>query len=303
MRPFVRIFPAIVLVLASTAIPQSLSKLNVLFIGKQEPEKYHDPHARYLEFKAPMSDRGIIIDYTEDYSKVTDEGLKPYDVVMVYTMHFDWGKGSEVDAVKRFVESGKGLVGVHIATAIWGNAEWTALIGALFVNHDYGNPILLDIVNPDHEALQGVPTSIPALDESYWFDANRNAKDRVILQRRRDMVEAAPDDWTWVRNQGRGRVYYTAAGHDAAWRTAEFQKQLEVAIRWASGSYSATGLSSQNGKASPSAPLLRIDRLGRLSFSGYEPGMAGFGRPDLIGMNGRLIGSSPKIRSDNIKRN
>jgi type 1 glutamine amidotransferase len=214
--------------------------LKVLMIGKQEPERYHDPLARYNDFKQPMSSKGIQVDYIDDYSKITDAGLKPYDVILVYTMHYDFAKGAEFGAIRRFVESGKGLVGTHTATVIWGNSEWTKLIGALFEQHNYGDPILLEITNPNHEALKGVPTSIPAFEESYFFDKNSNATDRVILQRRKEMVGARADEWTWVRDQGKGRVYYTAAGHDAAWRTKEFHKQLEVALKWAAGGAQAT---------------------------------------------------------------
>jgi type 1 glutamine amidotransferase len=184
---------------------------------------------------------------------------------MVYTMHSEWGRGPQIGALKRFVEGGKGLVCVHTATVIWGNPEWTGLIGALFANHNYGNPILLDIVKPDHAALQGVPVSIPAFEESYWFDGNNNAKDRVILQRRRDMEGAVADAWTWVRDQGNGRVYYTAAGHDAAWRTSEFHKQMEVALRWVASAQSTTGILARPYENQTRYPLLRVDRSGRLS--------------------------------------
>lgn len=248
--------------------------LKVLMIGKQEPERYHDPLARYNEFKGPMAERGIQVDYTDDFGKVTDDGLRPYDAVLVYTMHFEWGRGPQIGAIKRFVESGKGLVGAHTATVIWGNPEWTALIGALLANHNYGNPILLDIVNPDHAALKGVPVSIPAFEESYWFDANNNAKDRVILQKRRDMEGAVADAWTWVRDQGRGRVYYTAAGHDAAWRTSEFHKQLEVALRWVSSAQSTTGIPVRPHENQTPYPLFRIDRSGRLAPASPPEGAA-----------------------------
>src|SRR5262249_38732226 len=42
--------------------------------------------------------------------------------------------------------------------------------------------------------------------------------------------------WTWVRTQGKGRVFYTAWGHDdRTWGTPGFQELVERGIRWATG--------------------------------------------------------------------
>jgi type 1 glutamine amidotransferase len=282
--------------LPGTADGAAAPQLKVLMIGKQEPERYHDPLARYNDFKGPMADRGIQVEYTDDFGKVTDEGLRPYDAVLVYTMHSDWGRGPQIGAVKRFVEGGKGLVGAHTATVIWGNPEWTALIGALFSNHNYGNPILLEILKPDHEALKGVPVSIPAFEESYWFDAGHNAQDREILQRRPAMTGAVADAWTWVRNQGKGRVYYTAAGHDAAWRTTEFHAQLEAALRWSASAQATTSIQPPLRPLESSAPYSLNGRGAPLSVTPVFVG-AGFPRHRLDGRKaGKANGISTGIK-------
>jgi len=44
------------------------------------------------------------------------------------------------------------------------------------------------------------------------------------------------EPWTWVRQQGKGRVFYTAHGHDErCWNLEPFQDLLERGIRWAAG--------------------------------------------------------------------
>src|SRR5207244_1279625 len=46
----------------------------------------------------------------------------------------------------------------------------------------------------------------------------------------------AKEPWTWVRTYGKGRVFYTAWGHDArTWSHPGFQSLLERGIRWAVG--------------------------------------------------------------------
>ena len=57
-------------------------------------------------------------------------------------------------------------------------------------------------------------------------------KDRHVLQTRDDQTGSEP--WTWTRTQGKGRVFYTAYGHDArTWGHPGFHDLVERGIRWA----------------------------------------------------------------------
>jgi putative membrane-bound dehydrogenase-like protein len=65
------------------------------------------------------------------------------------------------------------------------------------------------------------------------------ADDIRVRMVRDDGGRAEP--YTWVRRQGKGRVFYTALGHDEkTWRTAGFQRLIEQGIRWAAGAVSPT---------------------------------------------------------------
>ncbi len=68
-------------------------------------------------------------------------------------------------------------------------------------------------------------------DETY-VHTKHNEKDRHVLQVRAEGQGEEP--WTWVRTQGKGRVFYTAYGHDArTWQNPGFHDLLERGIRWA----------------------------------------------------------------------
>ena len=76
------------------------------------------------------------------------------------------------------------------------------------------------------------PSRIPALeawDETY-VHSNHNPKDRVVLQVREVAQEdniTEPEPWTWIRTQGRGRVFYTASGHDhRVWEQPAFHSLI-----------------------------------------------------------------------------
>jgi putative membrane-bound dehydrogenase-like protein len=45
-----------------------------------------------------------------------------------------------------------------------------------------------------------------------------------------------PEPWTWVRTQGKGRVFYTASGHDErVWKQPAFHQLLKAGILWSVG--------------------------------------------------------------------
>ena len=73
--------------------------------------------------------------------------------------------------------------------------------------------------------------SIESWDETYVH--TKHNPDRVVLAERRDGEGAEP--WTWVRKHGKGRVFYTAWGHDErTWGKDGFHDLVERGIRWAS---------------------------------------------------------------------
>jgi putative membrane-bound dehydrogenase-like protein len=70
-------------------------------------------------------------------------------------------------------------------------------------------------------------------DETYVHRLH-NEKDRTVLSYRVDAEGREP--WTWVRTHGKGRVFYTAWGHDhRTWGNPGFQDLVERGIRWACG--------------------------------------------------------------------
>ena len=81
-------------------------------------------------------------------------------------------------------------------------------------------------------------------DETYVHHKH-NPKDRVVLEYRIDGSVKEP--WTWVRTQGKGRVFYTALGHrDELWQKDErFKAHVLGGLRYVLG--------LENGGAAPSA--------------------------------------------------
>ena len=63
-----------------------------------------------------------------------------------------------------------------------------------------------------------------------------NARNRIVLEVRCQGGQAegsSAEPWTWIRTHGKGRVFYTAWGHDhRTWSNSGFHDLVERGIRW-----------------------------------------------------------------------
>jgi uncharacterized protein len=207
-------------------------RLEILFLGAPTANgPYHDPITRYRSFKRVTGVHGINLTYSESLEEALDpKFLAQFDGLLLYA-NWDRISPEQERALLSYVEQGGGFVPVHCASACFGHSDpFIRLVGGRFRRH--GAEIFAPItVAPDHPAIEGV-SPVEAWDETYVHD--RHGDDRTILQVRRDAEGDEP--WTWVRQQGKGRVFYTASGHDhRVWDHPDFQALLIQGIRWAVG--------------------------------------------------------------------
>jgi putative membrane-bound dehydrogenase-like protein len=195
--------------------------IEVLFLGD---DGAHQPIDRYAIFKEAAGNRGIHLTYEKHLSALTEEKLSDYDVLLVYAEHAALDDAG-FRAMEAFVGNGGGLVSIHIP-CFPGHAGYAALVGGR--QESMGEALLTARTTaPDHPLVTGLAPF------ETWDETVRHrhlADDITVLQR----IEDEP--WTWVRSEGRGRVFHTAHGHDArCWRSAGFHELLERGIRWAAG--------------------------------------------------------------------
>ncbi len=207
------------------------SKLRVLFLGHNS--QHHNSNLYSPILKEALAPQHIQLDYVTTVDVLNAENLKQYDAVLLYANH-PRITPEQFNALSDFVESGHGFVPVHCASACFGHSlDFVKLVGGRFKSHKSG-VFKASVVNPSHLAMKGF-AEFEAWDETY-VHADHNPEARTILMER---VEGeAREPWTWVREQGKGRVFYTASGHDErTWKDASFQKLLFNGIVWAVGDH------------------------------------------------------------------
>ncbi|TAE78487.1 MAG: hypothetical protein EAZ65_05940 [Verrucomicrobia bacterium] len=206
-------------------------RLEVLFFGAPTAaHPGHDPVTRYRVLKRKLGTEGIDLTYTQDPAEAfQSENLAKYDALMMYGNWFQGGQmpGDQLKALTDYVEAGGGFLPIHCASACYGGSpEFVKLVGGRFKSHTNG-VFKVTNVNKNHPIMRSYG-GFEAWDETYVHD--QHGDDRVILEKR----DAEP--WTWVRQQGKGRVFYTAAGHDhRVWDLPEFQDLMKRAIFWSVG--------------------------------------------------------------------
>jgi type 1 glutamine amidotransferase/HEAT repeat protein len=164
-------------------------------------------------------------------------------------------------AIVDFVRNGGGLIGIHAATdCFYKWPEYGEMIGGYFWGHPWNEEVTVKLDDPGHplcRAFNGMSFSVA--DEIYQFKEpySRDAL-RVLLSlditrtnmNKGDKIHRTDGDFAvaWIREYGRGRVFYCSLGHrhDIFWTAPILQFYLD-GIQYALGDLPAD--------ATPSAQL------------------------------------------------
>lgn len=165
-----------------------------------------------------------------------EQDWKHYDVIALYTQGGTLTAAQE-KRLTAFVRDGKGLVGIHSAAASYRDSKaFQLVLGARFGGHAPGTPrVTVEVTQPDHVLATGL-LAFQVSDEIYQLELVDNQCD--VFQQVFWRGERIPMAYT--REVGRGRVFYTANGHDErVFRHAEFQRLLLRGVAYAAGRWQA----------------------------------------------------------------
>ncbi len=218
--------PGLLAPLAAPAAEAPSKPLTVLFLGDKG---HHVPADRAAQLIPVMASRGVEITYTEAMSDLNPQTLAKYDVLMIYA-NTTRIEPEQEKALLDYVENGGGFAPIHCASYCFLNSpKYIALVGAQFKSHGTGE-FDTKVVDADHPIMKGLEP-FRTWDETY-VHSKHNEKDRHVLQVRDE--KGTDEPWTWVRTQGKGRVFYTAYGHDnRTWGHPGFHDLIERGLRWA----------------------------------------------------------------------
>lgn len=204
-------------------------RLEVLFLG-HSTNQHHNSEKLASIFNKEYFKSGINISFTMDPNDLNEANLAHYDALIVYA-NYDSISESQAKALLGFVRGGKGFIPLHCASWCFrNNAEVVELIGGQFKSHKY-NSFPAVIVKQDHDVAQGIA---PFVTEDETYVHSKLANDIQVITERVEGEHHEP--YTWVKNYGQGRVFYTAYGHDEkTFLNQGFLDLVRNGILWAVG--------------------------------------------------------------------
>ncbi len=203
-------------------------RLEILFLGHEQ--EHHNSRMYFPILASALTKEGINITYTEDVHDLNTDNLNRYDGVIIYANHED-RQPAEEKALLDYVADGHAFIPLHCASFCFKDSpEYVNLVGGQFSSHGTGT-FMVDIVDKAHPITANVQ-EFSTWDETY-VHANI-ADDITVLMERVEGDHREP--WTWVKQHGNGKVFYTAYGHDErTWNHPEFQNLVKNGILWAVG--------------------------------------------------------------------
>lgn len=162
-------------------------------------------------------ENNFIADTTEDAAYFTSKILKQYAAVVFLNTTGDILNDDQQKAFEKFIQSGKGFVGIHAATDTEYDWPWFCkLVGANFANHPKPQKATLDVTDASHSSTNFLPLQWTRFDEWYNFK-NRNNDVKVLLTIDEKSYEGGKEGeyhpMSWYHEFDGGRAFYTALGH------------------------------------------------------------------------------------------
>jgi type 1 glutamine amidotransferase len=216
--------------------------INVLVFSKTAEFRHVSIGDGVRAIEAIGKQHGWNVIATEDSSRFTDNTLASIDVVVFLMTTGDVLDDAQQAAFERFIQSGKGYVGIHAAADTEYDWPWYGkLVGAYFKTHPKTQEATYIVEDRSHPATQHLPERWTRVDEHYTFHENPRAKVEVLMsldETSFEAGEAAMGDHpvVWFHEFDGGRALYTALGHtEASYADENFKAHLAGAINWASG--------------------------------------------------------------------
>jgi putative membrane-bound dehydrogenase-like protein len=201
-------------------------RIEVLFLG--HAQEHHNSRVYMPILASALTQSGINITYTEAVEDLNPENLARYDGVIIYANHESRFPEQE-KALLDYVAEGHAFIPIHCASFCFNESEdYVDLVGGQFKTHGT-DTFTAKIIEKSHPIMQKLE-EFSTWDETYVHD--KLAKDITVLMERVEGEHREP--WTWVKPFGKGKVFYTAYGHDErTWTKPGFQNLIKEGILWA----------------------------------------------------------------------
>lgn len=218
--------PAVCLLFFNWSFAQA--QFNALLFTKTAGWHHESINEGVTAMKALGQRHNFGIQWHEDSRNFNDDFLEQFDVIIFLNTTEDILNEEQQAAFERFIQQGKGFVGIHGASDTEYDWPWyNQLVGRMFHIHPIEQSAMVDVVNDNFPGMEIFPERFLWTDEWYEFKPEVYSGNLNILlnldestfdpsanwgeKRGRGMGEDHPV--AWYQEFDGGRSFYTALGH------------------------------------------------------------------------------------------
>ncbi len=233
--------------LQSAAVAQN-KQFNALLVTTTNGWHHESLHYGVVALREMAIKNFFDLTLFENPAGFTDEYVKQFQVIIFLNTTGNIFDSTQQKVMERFIQSGKGFVGIHSASDTEYDWDWyTKLVGRMFHIHPAVQTAKLTILDQGFPGLQGFANNKLWTDEWYEFGPEKIPGLNYILSV--DESTYSPKvQWgdkkgegmgrlhpvAWYHNYDGGRAFYSALGHiPANFGDAAFLYHLYAGIFWA----------------------------------------------------------------------
>ena len=175
---------------------------------------------------------GYSVESTQDRQALASLGGGKYAAAVLYTCDGVWS-AEQAAWLERYLKGGGACVAIHSANAVdkGTSAEYVKVIGSRFATHGPQVEYAVTPTDAEHFVSKHMQT-YQVFSELYLLgDVAEDIKPLAVAH-----WANAPQTMMYVRELGKGRLFYTAVGHHVPdFEVPEWQKLFLRGLRWAQG--------------------------------------------------------------------
>ncbi|WP_158827649.1 ThuA domain-containing protein [Mucilaginibacter lacusdianchii] len=238
---------ALQLCFAATTLAQKQFK--VLLVTTTRGWHHESVHAGVLAIQQLGVRNYFDVVLWEDPGGFTDKYLQQFQAVIFLNTTGDIFNEEQQKVMERFIQSGKGYVGIHSASDTEYDWEWyNKLVGRMFKIHPAVQTAKMKVLDAKFPGLQGFADGRLWTEEWYEFGPEKVSDLNYVLGVDESTYNPKTD-WgargkgegmgklhplAWYHNFDGGRAFYTALGHvPSNFSEPAFMNHLYAGILWA----------------------------------------------------------------------
>lgn len=221
-------------------LSQAISAKAILIFSKTAGFRHTSIPAGIAAIMKLGKEHNFKVDTTTNPALFTQANLIRYDAVVFLSTTGDVLNNEQQNAFIKYIEAGKGYVGVHAAADTEYDWPWYGkLAGAYFTSHPKQQQATFSVPDRKFIAAKHLPATWPRFDELYNFKSIQPDLHVLITVDESTYTGGENGSFhpmSWYHSYDGGRAFYTALGHtDESYTDPLFLRHLLGGIKYAAG--------------------------------------------------------------------